>query len=163
MSTFNDYVANGNNTVNDNKYNAKKARSSPAHQIKQLLRPLISLLKKRSRKSTYCKNPQPEYFVDEAVDEQNRANELLEQRIFQEIDSCHDYSAVPIYTSEGRLDILPVCREHRYIPVHFARTDAGTFFWTSITGPDSDIADGHSMSTHQTPQLQTPCDRWAQA
>lgn len=163
MSSFNDYVASSNNSINDNKYNAKKARST-THQIKQLLKPVLSLLKKnKNKKNSYRKQAQPEYYIDEC--EQNMANEILENRIFEEIDCCDECSAVPVYTS-GHMEILPVIREHRYIPVHFARTEAGTFFWTSVTAADSDIScdgDKNAYSEYQTPQIQVPCDRWAQA
>lgn len=163
MSSFNDSVANSNNSINDNLYNAKKARSV-THQIKQILKPVLSLLKKnKSKKHTYRKQAQPEFYIDEC--DQNAANEILENRIFEEIDCCQDYSAVPVYSS-GEMEILPVIREHKYIPVHFARTDAGTFFWTSVSPADSDIScagDKNAYSGYQTPELQVPSDRWAQA
>lgn len=163
MSTFNDYVASSNNSINDNMYNARKARST-IHQIKQLLKPVLRLIKKnKTKKNTYKKQVQPEYFIDEC--DQNQANELLEERIFQEIDCCQDYSAVPVY-HDGRMDILPVIKEHKYIPVHFAKTEAGTFFWTSISAADSDIScvgDKNATTFYQQPEIQVPCDRWAQA
>lgn len=163
MSTFNDYIASSNNSINENKYNMKKSRST-THQIKELLKPVLSLLKKnKSKKNSYIKQQQPEYFIDEA--EQNNANEILENRIFEEIDSCDEFAAVPVYTN-GRMEILPVMKEHHYIPVHFARTEAGTFFWTTVSSADSDIicaGDKNAYSEYQTPQIQVPCDRWAQA
>lgn len=165
MSTINDYIASSNNSINDNKYNAKKARST-IHQLKQLLRPLLALVKKTSRKNTYKKSPQPSFYIEENNEnDQNAANELLEQRIFEEIDSCDEYSAVPVYNSNG-MDIVPVVRGQHYIPVHFARTEAGTFFWTSFSSADSDIcyaSDKYAVSENQVPECQVPCDRWAQA
>ncbi|KAB0793129.1 hypothetical protein PPYR_12749 [Photinus pyralis] len=158
MSTYNDFLVSSNNSINDNKINAKKARST-THQIKQLLRPLLDLLKTHKR-NTYKKTVQPEECDCEM--DQNAANELLESRIFEEVDSCDDLAAVPVY-SEGRMDLLQVFRGQRYIPVHFARTEAGTFFWTSIVGADGDICDKNSITTHQTPEMQVACDRWAQA
>lgn len=163
MSAFNDFVASSNNSVNDNMYNAKKARST-THQIKQLLKPVLCLLKKnKTKKNTYKKTAQPEFYIDEC--EENLQNEILENRIFEEINGCDDFAAVPVYNGE-HMEILPVIREHRYIPVHFARTDAGTFFWTSVSSADCDIScagDKNAFSEYQTPQLQVPCDRWAQA
>lgn len=162
MSTYNDLLVSSNNTINDNKLNAKKARST-AHQIKQLLRPILALLKSH-KKNTYKKSVQPDEFESEI--EQNTANELLEARIFEEIDVCDDFSAaVPVY-NEGHMDLLQVFRGQRYIPVHFARTEAGTFFWTSIVGPDCDISrsgDENPITHHQIPEIQVGCDRWAQA
>lgn len=167
MSSINDYIAASNNSVNDNKHNAQKARSK-IHQIKQLLKPLIAFVKK-NRKNSYKKSPQPSYFMDETADssenDQNLANELLEQRIFKEIDCCPEYSGVPIYTSEGTLDVVPVIKGHHYIPVHFAKTETGTFFWTSMCSADSDICytSDKYATEHQLPECQVPCDRWAQA
>lgn len=161
MSSYNDYLAASNNSVNDNKVNSKRARCSVQHQIKQLLKPIFALLKKN--KNTYRKNAQPEFYVDES--DENLANELLENRIFEEIDSCPAFSAVPVY-HEGMMDIVPIFRGERYIPVHFAKTEAGTFFWTSMVGADCDIAydvEDNVITEKQLPQIQVPCDRWAQA
>lgn len=61
--------------------------------------------------------------------------------------------------------------EEVYVPVRFARTDAGTFFWTTNLSPavtmspssDEDlIHPAFCMSHGQSPQLQFQ-DRWAQA
>ncbi|KAJ8927075.1 hypothetical protein NQ314_020502 [Rhamnusium bicolor] len=120
---------------------------------------------KKNNKNTYRKNPQPSYFVDENEINDNIANEILENELFEEIDGCDDFAAVPVYDN-GEMAILPVFRGQKYIPVHFARTEAGTFFWTSVSGPDADIAchgDKNAICKYQTPELQVPCDRWAQA
>ncbi|XP_017770417.1 PREDICTED: enhancer of split malpha protein-like [Nicrophorus vespilloides] len=163
MSSYNDYIVASNNSVNENYVNAKKARSTK-YQIKQLLKPIISIIKK-DKKNTYKKSPQPEYFDDCEI-ENNLANEMLESRIMEEIDSCDEFSAVPIYDSNGSMDVIPVHRGQKYIPVHFAKTEAGTFFWTSVSGADSDISchgDKNAITGNQTPEMQVPCDRWAQA
>ncbi|KAJ8977227.1 hypothetical protein NQ317_003220 [Molorchus minor] len=154
-----EYCISSNNSINDNKVNDKKAKSA-IHQIKKLIKCVI----KKGNKNTYKKNPQPSYFQEDEITD-NIANEILENEIFEEIDACDDFAAVPVYEN-GRMDFLPVARGQRYIPVHFARTEAGTFFWTSITGPDTDIAshgDKNAICNYQTPELQVPCDRWAQA
>lgn len=61
--------------------------------------------------------------------------------------------------------------EEVYVPVRFARTEAGTFFWTTNLSPavsmspssDTDlIQPAFCMSNGQSPQLQFQ-DRWAQA
>ncbi|KAG5895816.1 hypothetical protein JTB14_028520 [Gonioctena quinquepunctata] len=156
--SFNDEVIN--NSINDNRVNDKKTKS-PIHQIKKLIKCIL----RKNDKNTYVKHPQPSYFLDEDEIADNIANEILENEIFEDIDNCDDFSAVPFYEN-GEMDFLPVTRGQRYIPVHFARTEAGTFFWTSITGPDADIAchgDKNAICHHQTPELQVPCDRWAQA
>lgn len=148
------------NNVNDNKMNARKSRSG-THQMKQLLKPLLRLLRK-DKTSTYKKSPQPDFYSNEIED--NLANEILENTILEEIENCQDFSAVPVY-NQGLMNIVPIFRGERYIPVHFAKTEAGTFFWTSMMGADYDIAynGGESITEKQIPQLQVPCDRWAQA
>lgn len=155
-----EYIVSSNNSINDNKVNDKKAKST-IYQIKKLIKCVL----KKNNKNSYRKNPQPSYFLDEDEIRDNIANEILENEIFEEIDTCPEFSAVPVYDN-GEIDILPVSRGQRYIPVHFERTKAGTFFWTSISGPDADIAstgDKNAICSYQTPELQTPCDRWAQA
>lgn len=151
-----------NNSINDNKVNDKKMKSSPIHQIKKLIK---CVLKKNNKVSSYVKTQQPNYFFDDIEISDNLANEILENEIFEEIDQCDDFAAVPVYEN-GAMSIHQVTRGQRYVPVHFARTEAGTFFWTSISGPDSDISyhgDKNAICNYQTPELQTPCDRWAQA
>ncbi|KAJ8916791.1 hypothetical protein NQ315_005796 [Exocentrus adspersus] len=155
-----EYLISSNNSINDNKVNDKKAKST-IHNIKQLIKCIL----KKNSKNTYKKNPQPSYFTDEDEINDNIANEILENEIFEEIDTCEEFSAVPVYDN-GEMNILPVSRGQRYIPVHFARTEAGTFFWTSLSGPDADIAsigDKNAICNYQTAELQSPCDRWAQA
>lgn len=170
MSSFNDYVACSNNSINDNVLNAKKARST-AHQLKQLLRPIVALLKNKSSNSkkrcTYKKSICFEDGIEDCTEmEQNLANELLEERIFAEVDRCGSGAAVPVYRN-GAMDVVPVMRGQRYVPVHFAKTEAGTFFWTSVSRvEDCDFAhfgDRNAFTQHQKPSLQVPCDRWAQA
>lgn len=160
MNFNNDYLVCSNNTINDNKVNAKKVAQSPMYQIKKLIKCVL----KKNQKNTYKKNPQPTYFMDEEIQD-NFANEILENEIFEEIDTCEDFAGVPVYNGSSA-EILPVVRGQRYVPVHFARTEAGTFFWTSVSSPDSDIVkhgDHNATSNYQTPELQVPCDRWAQA
>lgn len=156
MSSYDD------NHINDNKMNAKK---SGTHQLKQLLKPLFSLLKKNNNKksSSYKKSPQPDFYNTSEI-EDNLANEILENTILEEIDNCSDFAAVPVY-NQGLMDIVPIFRGERYIPVHFAKTEAGTFFWTSMMGADYEIAydGGECITEKQIPELQVPCDRWAQA
>ncbi|XP_018335174.1 enhancer of split malpha protein-like [Agrilus planipennis] len=162
MSSYYDYVIASNNSVNDNKLNAKKARSM-SHQFKQLLKPLFGALKKNN-KNLEIEQQQTHYYTTEVED--NAANEALEQRLFEEIDCCGDFAGVPVFNSNGHLEVIPVARGQRYIPVHFAKTEAGTFFWTTVTTPDHDIVsigDKNAICCHQEAELQVPCDRWAQA
>lgn len=154
-----DFLVSSNNSANDNRINAKRARSK-VHQLKQLLRPVLALLRTH-KKNSYKKNRQ--VVDDEDEIGQNDANELLEARLCEEIDECDDFAAVPVY-ADGHLDLMQVFRGQRYIPVHFARTQAGTFFWTSIVGADCDLAsegDQNRITEFQKPEVQS--DRWAQA
>lgn len=163
--SYNDYLAASHNSINENKLNAKKARGTTVHQLKKLLKPLLAVLKNNKNKTTYKKQPQPEYYKDEncssEIDE-NLANEILENQIFEEIDNCEEFAGVPVYKN-GHLDIVPVFRGQRYIPVNFARTEAGTFFWTTMVGADCDVDCKNSITTNQMAELQAPNDRWAQA
>nr|CAH7758447.1 unnamed protein product [Callosobruchus chinensis] len=151
-----------NNSINDNVYNAKRCKSA-AHPLRQIKKLIKCVLKKNS-KSSYVKQPQPSFYHDEEIAD-NVANEILENEIFEEIDSCEEFAAVPYY-EDDQMQFLPVYRGQRYIPVHFARTDAGTFFWTSMANSDSDIdshGDKNAICNYQVPELQVPSDRWAQA
>lgn len=137
-------------------------KSSPIHQIKKLIK---CVLKKNNKVSSFVKTQQSDYFFDDIEISDNLANEILENEIFEEIDQCDDFAAVPVYEN-GAMSIHQVTRGQRFVPVHFARTEAGTFFWTSMSGPDSDISchgDKNAICNYQTPELQAPCDRWAQA
>lgn len=163
MNTYNinnDYLIASNNSVNENSLNAKKARST-LHQIKRILKSLTRRNKKTS--SEHVRGDWEDLYHAEIDD--NLANELLEARIFEEIDRCDQLAAVPIYNNDT-MEVIPITRGQKYIPVHFARTEAGTFFWTSISNADSDISslgDKNAITKRQLPQLQVPCDRWAQA
>lgn len=104
--------------------------------------------------------------------EDNAANEKLLSCLCDEIESSSG-------SFERISDIH--CRQHliqhqRYVddndqaeifvPVRFARTDAGTFFWTTNLQPiatdDDLIQPFHCSTANQRPQLQFQ-DRWAQA
>ncbi|KAF7271875.1 hypothetical protein GWI33_015294 [Rhynchophorus ferrugineus] len=158
--SFNDYIVSSNNSINDNKVNARRVARSPMYQIKKLIKCVL----RKNEKNTYKKNTQPTYFVEEEI-EDNIANEILENEIFEEIDTCEDFAGVQIYDGQDS-EIMEITRGQRYIPVRFARTEAGTFFWTSVATPDSDIpshGDHNAICHYQTPTMQVPCDRWAQA
>ncbi|XP_019881059.1 enhancer of split malpha protein-like [Aethina tumida] len=161
--SFNDYIVASNNSINENKLNAKKGKST-MYQFKKITKSFLQALKKNN-KNTYKKSPEPTFYNDEYDSEidDNCANEILENEIFEDIDSCEEFSGVQVYQGDN-MDVVPVYRGQRYIPVHFARTDAGTFFWSSMITADADIntiGDDNAICQYQKPEMQV--DRWAQA
>lgn len=95
----------------------------------------------------------------------NQFNEELETRIIDEIQHCEDNSAIYVYDDENNCQLTPINSEEVYIPVHFARTEGGTFFWTTTQRYDDDLIDAKDCtSTRQLPQQQmNSYDRWVQA
>lgn len=168
---YNEYIIASNNSINDNKYNTEKMAKSTSYKIKRILKPILRMLRQKSKKQkTECvydnqKNASVEscddFWASEIDD--NSANEELESRIFREIDQCQDNAAVYVYENDD-FEIQPVQRDQRFVPVHFARTEAGTFFWTTMQKPaDYDLVQPtYCCSEYQQPQLQFG-DRWVQA
>jgi Enhancer of split M4 family len=169
---YNDYIISSNNSINDNKYNAEKAAKSSSRKIKQILKPLLRMLRQSKRtaaKSTnkyeHPKNTSIESYDDfwsSSEVEDNSANEELESRIMTEIEQCPNNAAIYVYENNVS-ELQPVFRKQQFVPVHFARTEAGTFFWTTVQrAADSDLLEPSFCSSgYQVPQLQT--DRWVQA
>ncbi|XP_075164899.1 enhancer of split m4, Bearded family member [Haematobia irritans] len=86
-------------------------------------------------------------FVSTSVESQeNDINERLSAK--QQSYEIEDYDLSEINT---------------VVPVHFIRTDQGTFFWTTSTdiAADNDLIEPMSCSTYN--QLACMQDRWAQA
>ncbi|XP_055708789.1 enhancer of split m4 protein-like [Phlebotomus papatasi] len=160
-----EFIISSNNSINDNMYNAKKAKS-PAHRVKKMLKPLLKLLSQSRRPKHLGKSCHSHDFDfwSPCPSHDNSANEELEARIFSEIAQCADDAAVYVYNPEdGECQLQPVTRDQQFVPVHFARTDAGTFFWTTM-GKEVDcdlIQPTYCCSHFQQPQLQH--DRWVQA
>ncbi|XP_055691602.1 enhancer of split m4 protein-like [Lutzomyia longipalpis] len=161
-----DFIIASNNSINDNMYNTKKAKS-PAHRVKKMLKPLLKFLTqprhpKQLGKS--CNSHDDFDFWSPCPSADNTANEELEARIMEEIAQCADNAAVYVYTPEdGECHLQPVQRDQTFVPVHFARTDAGTFFWTTV-GKEADcdlIQPTYCCSHFQQPHVQY--HRWVQA
>lgn len=166
---YNDYVIASNNSINENKYNAQKLTKSPSYRIKQILKPILRVLSKKSSKKAkaanksmesnnssqcYSYNQQNDFWSSE-IDE-NFANEELESRILNEINECENNAAIYVYNEDDECEMHSVHRDQTFIPVHFARTEAGTFFWTTMQRPAYDNDDEISCWSH--------CgDRWVQA
>lgn len=173
---YNDYIISSNNSINENKYNDAKMAKSPSHKIKKILKPILRMLRqKNSKKSTKTNNSSvdssnsfchEEYVSQDfwacEIDE-NSANEELESRIFREIEQCQDDAAVYVYNND-ECEVQAVHAEQKFVPVHFARTEAGTFFWTTMQKPvDYELVQPtYCCSGYQIPQLQYG-DRWVQA
>lgn len=179
---YNEYIIASNNSINDNKYNDAKLAKSPSHRIKKILKPILRMLRQKTNKKqstsasssksnslvdTSCscchdEYEQPEDFWASEIDE-NSANEELESRIFREIEQCADDAAVYVYNND-ECELQAVRADQKFVPVHFARTEAGTFFWTTMQKPaDYELVQPtYCCSGYQIPQLQCG-DRWVQA
>lgn len=186
MSVYiNEYIIANNNSMNDNEYNFKKSEKTASFRIKKMLKPLIKLLKQKKSSlkaqdlficteteqmdnyynyQCQCSSPvTSEQSFWSSEDDDNAANEQLEDQIINEINECKDNAAVYICDNDEYY-LQPIYRKQQYIPVHFARTEAGTFFWTSTQKPvDADLVESRECcSAYQAPEYQYG-DRWVQA
>lgn len=174
-----EYLIASNNSINDNKYNAEKVSKSASYKIKKMLKPLLRLLKNtnKSQKKMHsfdedsnqseccsyttedcCSNWSSSHEMDD-----NSANEALEAKLMNEINNCMDDAAIYVYGENNSCNLTPVAKDQTFVPVHFYRNEAGTFFWTTMQRPaDCDLIEPHCFSDHQVPQMQHG-DRWVQA
>lgn len=174
---YNEYAAN--NSYNDNLYNnqllAKSASTS--YKLKKILKPLLKMIKNKTQKKHFLQSnlKQVDDFefwpvnhnnqADHCPCDDNSANEELESRIFNEIEQCPEDVGVYVYNDDlGGCELQPVQRDQQFVPVHFARTNAGTFFWTTMTKDvDCDLVQPTYCCSHfQQPEFQYG-DRWVQA
>ncbi|KAH8295169.1 hypothetical protein KR018_008166 [Drosophila ironensis] len=122
-----------------------------SYSIKQVLKTLF----KKQQKQQHQK-PQGSLESLESVD--NLRNAQVEEAFYAEIDEnaaneklaqlAHSQE-FPVYEDEQE-------EEDVYVPVRFARTEAGTFFWTTNLQPVASVEPAMCYSM----QFQ---DRWAQA
>lgn len=184
---YNDYIIASNNSINENKYNAEKLAKSPSYRIKKILKPILRILRQKSSSNTKKSQKSKNQFANTAVTtagdysldsnhccydhyecqhqndhwsseiDENFANEELESRILNEIADCQDDAAIYVY-HDDECELQAINRETTFIPVHFARTEAGTFFWTTMQ--KQPIDDEDTESTHCWSQCG---DRWVQA
>ncbi|XP_017109432.1 enhancer of split malpha protein [Drosophila bipectinata] len=135
-----------------------KSKVSPSRRLKNLLKPLLGHvfnLKKEQqpKRSSYIASEEKEAeFEWLNNDMDNMANEHLENRLIDEIRQCAKEDAVIIYNENGSGELMTMDQEDYYVPVHFARTNAGTFFWTSMQPKSEPYAIEWNF-----------LDRWAQA
>lgn len=157
MSSYSsEYSMDSVNSINENIYNARKLAKSPKYRLRKIFKPILKMLHKGKKTNKHLCKCQSFDSYDYAAD--NDSNETLETRILDEIRDAGDNSAVYVYGDEDRL--LPVDRQQTFVPVHFARTDAGTFFWTTFGNSNDEVYD----DTQQLPQLHlNRFDRWVQA
>lgn len=148
---YNDYIIASHNSINENKYNSEKLAKSPSYKIKKILKPILRILRKKNKNSSIssassnssnstnttkiqqtsldCFEYQQDFWSSEVED--NLANEELEARILDEIAHCEDDAAIYVYNND-ECELQAIERHQTFVPVHFARTDAGTFFWTTM-------------------------------
>lgn len=183
---YNEYIISSNNSINENTLNDQKFKRSPSYRLKKMLKKFLG--KQNSNKAlgttkltttrTVCKcknisyESEEEQFYDDdfiynydSEIDNNQFNEELETRIIDEIKQCDENSAIYVYDEEDNCNLQPVYTDEVYVPVHFARTQEGTFFWTTTQNIDSDLIDSkHCTSEHQSPSQQYESyDRWVQA
>ncbi|KAI4482554.1 hypothetical protein M0804_008407 [Polistes exclamans] len=144
-------INNNNNNNNNNK------TSNNSKTMRRMLKPLLRLLKKKTSKGKYNKGqkvmPQSDVFTEE-VDNQNNANEALERRLLAELQDAEEGAAITVCL-DGQMTVVPVVPGQCYVPVHFAHTHAGDFYWTTLTLADSDLCyKERAFSQHQTPEMQ---------
>ena len=145
------------NELNDNIYNLKLShnkKTSTARKVRKLLKPLLRLLRK-STKTAKCQKaePQAENFTDE-IDNQNNSNEALEQRLLAGLQDAEEGAAITVCL-DGQMTVVPVVPGQCYVPVHFAHTHAGDFYWTTLTLADSDLCyKERAFSQNQLPEMQ---------
>lgn len=184
---YNEYIISSNNSINENTLNDQKFKRSPSYRLKKFLKFFIGKpsadksslgTTKLTTTKTLCKCRNYSYDEEEqmydddehiynytAEIDNNQFNEELESRIVDEIQHCEENSAIYVYDEEDNCSLTPVYSDEVYVPVHFARTQAGTFFWTTTQRIDSDLIDSDDCSSsRQLPSPQVDSyDRWVQA
>ncbi|CAD7005736.1 unnamed protein product [Ceratitis capitata] len=140
----------------------QKSKVSPSRRLKNLLKPLLGRVfksrtkRQQNRNSYIAASPNGERDADFewlANEMDNRANEDLEQKLVEEMHMCEDGAAIVVYNEDGTHRLQTIEKDELYVPVHFARTNAGTFFWTSL-----------QRETMEPYKIQWNfMDRWAQA
>lgn len=162
MAATINHVIEYENELNDNLYNLKMSvnnkKASNSRRMQKILKPLLRFLKKRSAKFSNIKQKiekqqQCELFTEE-VDNQNNSNEALEQRLITDLESAEEGAAITVCL-DGQMTVVPVVPGHCYVPVHFAHTCAGDFYWTTISMADKDLCcEERIFSQNQLPEMQ---------
>ncbi|XP_052861065.1 enhancer of split malpha protein-like [Anopheles cruzii] len=171
-------ACSSNNSINENRYNTEKlAKASAVYKLKKILKPLVTLLKSKSKHGSAAAKakralPRITSYIDEFdCDYDNSANERLEQQLISELEQCHQPAAAILVYEDQQLQVVPIEPEdEQYVPVHFARTEAGTFFWTTMPAAasvgravDEDLIQPAHCYTEEQYAQPSYADRWAQA
>ncbi|XP_017079639.1 enhancer of split malpha protein [Drosophila eugracilis] len=121
-----------------------------SYSIKQVLKTLFKKQQKQQQK------PQGSLESLESVD--NLRNTEAEEAYYAEIDenAANEKLAQLAHSQEFEIAEEQEDEEDVYVPVRFARTTAGTFFWTTNLQPVASVEPAMCYSM----QFQ---DRWAQA
>lgn len=139
-------------------YTIYKSKVSPSRRIKNMLKPVLGRIFKskaeKPKRSSYIASEEKESEFDWLNnDMDNMANEHLENRLIDELQHSESGEAIVVINEDGSRQLQLVDKDNMYVPVHFARTNAGTFFWTSIQK--------ESIEPYQIEW--NFLDRWAQA
>ncbi|XP_034486375.1 enhancer of split malpha protein [Drosophila innubila] len=129
------------------------------YSIKQVLK---TFFKKQQKQQQQLKQQRQNSLESlESVD--NLRNAEVEEVYYAEIDENAANEKLAQLAQEQEMET----EEDIYVPVRFARTEAGTFFWTTNLQPvasvDADLLQpAYCYSSEQHPFMQYQ-DRWAQA
>ncbi|KAL7730712.1 hypothetical protein ACLKA6_003482 [Drosophila palustris] len=140
---------------NDNNNNNKMKNN---YSIKQVLKTFFKKQQKQQQQQQLKQQRQNSLESLESVD--NLRNAEVEEAYYAEIDeNAANEKLAQLVQEQEEEDI--------YVPVRFARTEAGTFFWTTNLQPvasvDADLLQpAYCYSSQQHPFMQYQ-DRWAQA
>ncbi|ALC43816.1 Ocho [Drosophila busckii] len=139
---------------------AYKSKVSPTRRLKNMLKPILEQVfnlkakQPKPKRSSYIASAENQADFDWLNnDMDNMANEHLENQLIEEIRQCAKEDAIIVYNEQGEGELRSMYEEDYYVPVHFARTNAGTFFWTSLQTQSSQPYDIEWNFL----------DRWAQA
>ncbi|XP_037940220.1 enhancer of split malpha protein [Teleopsis dalmanni] len=152
------YVTDQAYNFNNQTYTVYKSKVSPSRRLKNMIKPILGRVfkskAKKPKRSSYISSEENESEFDWlSSDMDNMANDHLENRLIEEIHQSEEGAAIIVYNEDGTRRLKTFDKEDFYVPVHFARTNAGTFFWTSI-----------QRETIEPYQIEWNfLDRWAQA